>query len=64
MPPSGGFRIYFGYPYPGAVKGIGLTAKRDYPVRVSLGQGAERDHRMTKKPYIVKELQGDANQAA
>jgi hypothetical protein len=35
----------------------------DCPVIVSLGQGAEHDHHLTQKLYMVK-LQCDANQAA
>ena len=63
MLPNSSLRIYFGCPYPGAVKGIGLVAKYAHPVRVSLGQGAEHDHHLSANPYTIMELQSGANHA-
>jgi hypothetical protein len=41
VPPFGSFRIYFGTLIPAQSKRIGLTAKGSYPVKTSLGKGAE-----------------------
>jgi len=53
----------FRYPYPGAIKAIGLTTESGYPVRVSLGKGAEHDHHLTMHPYFGLKLESAANQS-
>ena len=50
-------------PYPGAIKVKRFRSRWSCPVRVSLRQGAEHDHRLERSPYIVLELEAVSNQA-